>query len=480
MSTPYDLADLQRLDDGCRTAAASLGLEVPEVVFHFASAERIYDVAARGLPGRYSHWRFGRDYEQMKIGHDHGSSRIYELVINTEPYQAYLLEGNSRVAQLLVIAHVYGHCWFFQHNRWFERTDRKFLARVRAGAERIEDYARRHGRDRVEDFIDAVQAVSLHAPDGLRRRPASAPPSAGPADPYADLFPDERDDRRRRHEEDLEAWRSRFPQDPEEDLLAFVLAHGHRLEDWQRDVVSILREEAAYFAPQRRTKIANEGFAVWTHRRIVQGMQLDTDEFVEFGRLDAAVCQPHPLSVNPYHLGYELWSEVERIADQPTDEDRERFPWAGAMEGRERVLELASVCDDAALVAQFLTPAVAERCKLFAWQREPGARDRVRVTSREADEIRDRLARQLVHHGIPRLVITDADVLRRGALYLVHRHDGVGLDREYALGTLPAIATLWGRTVYLESIDSSAEPPRPVWFAAAPGEAALALPDRPR
>ena len=452
----YGLEDLQRLDDECRTLAAALGLEVPEGVFHFAPAERIYDIAARGLPGRYSHWRFGRDYEQMKINHDHGRSRIYELVLNTEPYQAYLLEGNSWVAQLLVIAHVYGHCWFFQHNSYFAATDRKFLHRVRAGAERIEDYARRYGQAKVEDFVDDVQALAIHAPMDVLPRRAARPPASRQVDPYADLFPHEAAAVQRKHDHEVDAWRVRFPREPEPDLLGFILAHAARLEDWQRDIVSILRDEAAYFSPQRRTKIANEGFAVWVHSQIVQGLQLPTDEFVEYDRLNASVGQPHQMSVNPYNLGYELWKEVERIYDRPTDGERIRFPGAGEISGRARVLELAAVCDDVSLIAQFLTPGVAERCKLFAWEREPGERDRIRITTREAEEIRDKLVADLSRRGTPRIVVTDGDAFRKGALWLEHRHEGSGLDTEYARGTLPAVARLWGRSVYLETVENSA------------------------
>lgn len=468
----YGLDDLQRLDDECRALAAALGLDVPEVVFHFAPAERIYDIAARGLPGRYSHWRFGRDYEQMKLSHDHGRSRIYELVLNTQPYQAYLLEGNSWVAQLLVIAHVYGHCWFFQHNSYFANTDRKFLHRVRAGAERIEDYGRRFGQARVEDFVDDVQALAIHAPTDVAKRQAARPPSGRPFDSYGDLFPTEAAAAQHKHDDDVESWRARFPREPDPDLLGFILAHAPRLEEWQRDVVSILRDEAAYFSPQRRTKIANEGFAVWVHSQIVQGLQLPTDEFVEYDRLNASVGQPHQLSVNPYNLGYELWKEVERIYDHPTAEERIQFPGAGEISGRARVLELAAVCDDVSLIAQFLTPGVAERCRLFAWEREPGVQNRVRITTREAEEIRNKLVTDLSRRGTPRILVTDGDAFRKGALWLEHRHEGSGLDAQYAQGTLPAVARLWGRSVYLETVESAPAVTGAAGAAGAPAPAA--------
>jgi len=470
MSRAYDLAELQRLDDECRAAAAGLGLDVPEVVFHLAPAERIYDIAARGLPGRYPHWRFGQDYERMKLDHDHGRSRIYELVLNTQPYQAYLLEGNSWVAQLLVMAHVYGHCWFFEHNGHFAQVDRRFLPRVRAGAERIEDYCRRHGRSEVEDFVDAVQAVALHAPMRLVTTARPAPPPAPEPGRYDDLFPDETAAARRAHEAEVAAWRGRVPREPDPDLLGFLLRHAPRLDDWERDVISIIREEASYFAPQRRTKIANEGFACWVHSQIINGLQLETAEFMEYNRLNAEVTQPHPLSVNPYNLGLALWEEVERIHDRPTPEEAERFPAAGdpGLPGRERVLELAATMDDAALVASYLTPGVCDRCHLFAWERQSATR--LRCTATEADEVRDALVAQLGHMGVPTLEVVDADAFRAGGLWLTHRHEGVGLDPLYAANTLPLVARLWGRRVYVETVAPRPEGLRPVWYRCGPGD----------
>lgn len=286
-----------------------------------------------------------------------------------------------------------------------DAADKKFLHRVRAGADRIEQYARTHGRDVVDDFVDDVQAIAVHAPDQRFRRVAPAPPSMPAIDPYADLFPEAADASRVAHEQEVAAWHARFPREPEEDLLGFVAQHAHRLEDWQRDVISILREETAYFAPQQRTKIANEGFACWTHLQIVQQMHLPTDEFVAFAKLNAGVIQPDPLQVNPYNVGHELWCEIERIYDDPSPEERDRYAGTGQIRGGERVLELASTMDDVSLVAAFLTCGVCERTKLFARKRDrPGRPDRndrnvLRTTSREADEVRAGLLRELTTGG---------------------------------------------------------------------------------
>jgi stage V sporulation protein R len=464
MPRTYTLSDLGDIDEECQARARELGLIVPEVVYHYASAERIYDVASRGLPGRYPHWRFGRAYEQQKYGYDHGHGRIFELILNTDPVQAYLLEGNSIVAQTLVMAHCLGHAHVFRANRHFASTDRRILGRVRAAAQRFEAYARRYGRDEVEDFMDACQSLAFHQPLDQFVRPAPwREPLAPPSDPYRDLFPAEAAEARARFEAERDAELARFPRRPEPDLLGFIAQHAPRLEDWQRDLATVARDEAAYFAPNIRTKVLNEGFATLVHNRIVHGMQLDADQYIEFEKLNAGVIQPHAGQINPYNLGYALLREVIRVHDEPTDEDRERFGTVGMVEGWERVLEVVETYDDAALISEFLTARVCEECHLFAWEREPG--EPARVTSKEADEVRAAWLAQHVNQGFPRLVIVDADGFRHGALILEHLHEGVGLDAEYAKGTLPFLAHMWGRRTVVKSVarDASGEL-RPVWY----------------
>ena len=257
--------------------------------------------------------------------------------------------------------------------------------------------------------------------------------------------------------------------EPERDLLGFVMCHARLLADWQRDVIGIVREETGYFVPQLRTKVLNEGFATWTHNRVVQALGLDSDDFLEFNRLNAAVARPHADHPNPYHLGWIVLREIERIAADPTDEECERWPWAGEGEeaGVQRILEVVEGYDDVALLAEFVTPRVCELAQLFAWERTAGGPDRIVVTSREADEVRHRLLALHANAGLPVVEIVDADGLGQGQLFLEHRHEGVGLDDEYARGTLRHLASLWGKPVVVRTIERREQ--TPVWLVAHPG-----------
>ncbi|MGH2927745.1 MAG: SpoVR family protein, partial [Solirubrobacteraceae bacterium] len=188
MST-YTVAELQETEERCREIAASeLGFETEEVVYHLVRPEEVYFAAANGLPSRYSSARWGAQFESDYGRYRAGQGRIYELIFNTRPVHAYLMEGNSFVAQTLVIAHCLGHGHVFETNRWLGAVDRQIMPRVTAAAERIGDYMSTYGRDRVEDFLDACHAVAIHQPQAqLVRRGPTPEPEHRPG-PYDELF----------------------------------------------------------------------------------------------------------------------------------------------------------------------------------------------------------------------------------------------------------------------------------------------------
>jgi stage V sporulation protein R len=466
----YTADDLAALEELCLDEARALGLDPPPVAFHLVPAEVVYDVAARGLPGRYSHWRFGQTYEQMKGDYDAGRTRIYELVVNTRPAHAYLLEGNSLVAQLLVIAHVLGHAVVFERSRYFTPADKGFLPRVRAAADRIDGYMSDHGRAAVEDFIDDCEALATTLPLAQLGQRYVEEPCEPEERPYDVLFPEEVAARRARAAEEREEHRRRFPRHPERDILGFLMEHARTLEDWQRDILGIVREEQRYFAPQYSTKILHEGMATWTHNTILQRLLLDSADFVEYQRLNASVTQPHHFRLNPYNVGFTIFSEIERIATAPTDDERRRWPWAGETEGAARILEIVESYDDAALLAEFLTPRVCELARLYAWKHHEQDPRRIVISSREAEDVRRTILRGTVNAGLPVIEIADADGGGHGELVLEHRVEDAGLDAEYAKGTLIHLAAIWGKPVTVTTVGANEQP---IWYRAVPGEPAV-------
>jgi stage V sporulation protein R len=464
----YTLDDLRTIEEQCREIAIdALGFEVPETIYHLVRPEEVYFAAANGLPARYSSSRWGAQFDDAYGQYRRGQSRIYELIFNTRPIHAYLMDGNSFVAQTLVVAHCLGHACVFETNEWLGAVDREIMTRVVSAAERIADYMGAYGRDRVEDLLDACHAVAVHQPQAQMIHKAPRPEPEQRERPWDVLFPDEVASERARVLAERAALRERFPREPEEDLLAFIEQHARALDDWQRDVISIVRSEQSYFLPQMRTKILNEGAAVFFHQEICQRLFLPTDRYWEFEQLNAVVTQPHPASVNPYNLGINILREVMRIATEPDDEEREHWPWAGNVDPLEHLRAILRSYDDEALLREFLTPKVCELARLYAFEHVAQDPRRIRVCSREADAIRNVLIPLHSALGIPAIVIVDGDHHGRGELLLEHRHTGVGLDEEYARGTLTQAALLWGKPVTVSTIDG-VDADKPVWFTGHP------------
>jgi stage V sporulation protein R len=464
----YTLADLQATDERCREIAVDeLGFDVPEVIYHLVRPEEVYFAAANGLPARYSSARWGAQFDEAYGRYRRGQERIYELIFNTSPVHAYLMDGNSFVAQTMVIAHCLGHAYVFENNTWLGAVDREIMPRVLSAAERIAGYMGTHGRDRVEDLLDACHAIAVHQPQAqlIRKAPAREPEHS--ARPYDVLFPDEVAAARDRVAAEREAMRRRFPREPQEDLLAFIEAHARGLEDWQRDVISIVRSEQGYFLPQMRTKILNEGAAVLAHQEICQRLFLRADRYWEYEQLNAAVIQPQHGRVNPYNLGINVLREVMRIATDPDDEERDRWSWAGDADPFERVRSILGAYDDEGLLREFLTPKLCELSRLYAFEHDQEDPRRIRVCSREADAIREVLIAQHSTVGVPCVEIVDADFRSRGELLLDHRHEGTGLDEEYARGTLTHIARLWGKPCTVRTVRGR-DGSETVWFTGYP------------
>src|SRR5215203_3088263 len=140
--------------------ARSYGLDFFPIVFEMLSYDMMNEVAAYGgFPNRYPHWRFGMEYERLSKSYEYGLSKIYEMVINSNPSYAYLLEGNSLTDQKIVMAHVCAHVDFFKHNYFFSKTNRKMIDGMANHAARVRRHMARWGQDVVEDFIDTCLSL---------------------------------------------------------------------------------------------------------------------------------------------------------------------------------------------------------------------------------------------------------------------------------------------------------------------------------
>ena len=441
-------------------ATDTFNLDPFPVRFEIVPASVMYEVGSYALPGRYSHWTFGKAYHRMKMMYDFGLSKIYEVVINSNPSYAFLLETNSLVQNMMVIAHVLGHVDFFKNSVYFSRTNRRMVDEAAMHARRMAEYEFTYGRKVVEEFLDAVLSIDEHIDPNFfikKEKPEEEKSEAEkaqkkkkkPEGRYDDLLSkleiagqdDTVIDADGTHKPNLAA--------PEKDLIYYIMKNSPALKDWQRDVMAMLRDEMEYFVPQMQTKIMNEGWASYWHSRIMREMDLSTSDHLHFAELHAGVVSPHKGQLNPYYLGYKIFEDIEKRWDNPTAEEREKFGRKGG-EGREKLFEVRELDNDISFLRNYLTEELCEELDLFVY--ELVDEEDWTVTEKKWEKVRDLLVANMTNFGFPYIEVVDGDYDGNRELYLRHRYEGVELDMKYGRKTLEYVHKLWGRDVHLETV----------------------------
>jgi stage V sporulation protein R len=417
----------------------------------------MYEFGSYGLPGRFSHWSRGKAYYRMKTDYDYGLSKIYELVVNTNPSYAFLMEQNDLLQNKVVVAHVLGHTDFFKNNTYFKLTPPNMIDKVSVNADRIRKYEYDHGRDEVERFLDAVLAIEEHIDPNMHMRQHTEEtqtdddePRTVPTSPFEDLWSlaeraqlEERDAERRARRRA----RRRTPPEPEKDVLIFLAQHAPNLEEWQRDILLIVREEMQYFMPQMRTKIINEGWASFWHARIMRELDLSDAEYTAFAQMHSGVLAPQRMRINPYHLGYHILEDIERRWDNPTEEQRAQGWQPG--KGREKLFEVRELESDVSLIRNYLTKELVDDLDLYLYRKEG---DEWVIVEKNWEKVRDGIVASMTNFGYPYITINDADFRGNTELLLQHHFEGQELDVPYAQKTLEYLYYVWSRPVHLETV----------------------------
>ena len=409
-----------------------------------------------GMPSHYPHWSYGKGFEKLKTLYDYGVSGLpYEMVINSNPSIAYLMRDNTLALQVLTIAHVYGHNDFFKNNFTFRSTRAEYtIETFKSHANRVRHY--------VED-----PSIGLEKCRGdSRRRPrAVAPMPAQSGDQKAHR-------RRRTATQDRRSQSAgrpvprrstagarpsspictKVPLYPDEDLLLFIRDHNPLLTEWEKDLLTIVHEEAQYFIPQIETKIMNEGWASFWHKRILETLDLPQELHLEFIVRHAQVLRPSPGSLNPYHVGMKIWEDIEKRWQNPSAADEKEFG-PRRKSANEKLFEAREVERDSSFLRRYLTEDLIRELNLFEYK----ARGNEQVVSHVADEdnwqfIKDTLIRNVGTGTIPVIKVVDSDYQNNRTLLLKHDHDGRDLQLEYAEKTLQYVQQLWGQDVAMETV----------------------------
>lgn len=457
--------------------AADFGLDTYPNQLEIITAEQMMDAyASVGMPVMYHHWSYGKHFLSTEKGYKRGQMGLaYEIVINSNPCISYLMEENSITMQALVIAHAaFGHNSFFKGNYLFRTwTDASAIVDYLVFARQyIKQCEERHGIEAVEALLDSCHALMNYGVDRYKRPPklSAAEEQAKQADREAYLQSQVNDLWRtlpRRSEEvDVVAAR-RFPEEPQENLLYFIEKFAPLLEPWQREVVRIVRKIAQYFYPQRQTQVMNEGWATFWHYTIMNRLydegRITDGAILEFLHSHTNVVFQPPVSskwysgINPYALGFAMYSDIKRICEAPTEEDYRWFPdlagtpWRPALDFAMRNFK------DESFIAQYLSPKLIRDFRLFA-VKDDDREDKLEISAIHNDdgyrEIRRKLADQY-NLGNREPNIQAWEVNTRGDRSLTLRHFQYN-RRPLANSVhevLKHIARLWGFSVKLESCD---------------------------
>jgi stage V sporulation protein R len=471
--------DLDKARREIEAHARQYGLDFYDVVFEMLDYDQLNEVAAfGGFPTRYPHWRFGMEYEELSKSYSYGLSKIYELVINNNPVYAYLMKANAPVEQKLVMAHVFGHADFFKNNLWFSKTNRRMVDAMANHATRVRHHIDRHGIEAVEDFIDACLSlenlIDYHAPFVERRREPRPKtqaeedadeaksvvrlPSKSYMEPY--INPPSFLEQQKTKRAERAKRKRQMPSEPERDVLKFLLDHAP-LESWEHDVLSIVREEAYYFAPQGMTKVLNEGWAAFWHSMIMTQKALRASELIDYADQHSGTLAMSPGRMNPYKIGIELYREIEDRWNkgkfgkeyEECDDIEARRRWDRKLGlGRQKIFEVRKIYNDVMFIDAFMDQEFCERLQLYVYGYDTRS-GRYVVVDRDWRKVKERFLFSLTNLGQPIVHVQDANYGNRGELYLVHKFEGVPLDMDKARDTLKNLHRLWRRPVHLETVE---------------------------
>ena len=436
------------------------GLDFFPVVFEVVSANTMNNVCAYGLPTRARHWSYGRSYDHQRIFGEMGFSKVYEMITNNDPSYAFVLDSNTEAQNLLIVAHCFGHSDFFKNNVMFMGSDRNMARHAAEHANRIDQYIETYGLDAVERIMDIGFGIDDHIDvhKGLyrqkypKRHIKEHLVKLGEFDDLLDPNKAKRPSRVR------EVVNATLPPHPEKDLLWFFINYAP-LEDWERDVLDIIREESFYFYPQRMTKIMNEGWAVYWHAELLhQYKGITPEEMVDFARTHERVVQPgNPLDINPYYLGYRIYKDIEQRWDKKHAEGE------SSITGRQKMFEVRHSEDDISFLRNYLTIELADELKLFTFGHENERKLKneddcdilYEIKSRMRDEIVEALVRPRYNNWAPKILITDASSEK---ICLRHDSEELGiLSFKYAEHVLEYIWELWAAPVELCAKDDDGE-----------------------
>lgn len=449
-------------------ATENLGLQVDDIEWDIIPPTKMIEIMAYRLPTQISNWKFGRDYEKKRTIYERVDSGLpYEVVVNTLPPRAYLMETNPFSIHALVIAHVYGHVALHKVNKYFANCRKDILDVLAAARDRFLKYETMYGVDAVEEVIDVGHSLQMHSTpffleteDEVRKRVfEQEKTSRKPVNnPFRDLTgaPSVTEQQKDIEFEHHQLWQKLVlmtPPEPMPDILRYLIDHAVNLADWQRDILEVLRIEGMQFWPFSRTQFLNEGFATIVHEKIMNQLFqegiLNSDEHGQFNYSNSLVQHAAPGHLNPYHIGSTILRDIEKRWDYGRhgfDYDncesrvvKDRWDTGERGKGWEKIKQIIVTYTDWALMKDFLHDDLVNDLNVYVHDE-----NEKRFTKKEAIEgIKHQIIDNFMYSYVPDIQVVNGNYMNSNILLLKHMHTGMDLDVEYTKNTLKLINKIW-------------------------------------
>ncbi|MCL1137165.1 SpoVR family protein [Shewanella pneumatophori] len=441
------------------------------------TAEQMMDAyAGIGMPIGYTHWSFGKRFIETEQGYKRGQMGLaYEIVINSDPCIAYLMEENTITMQALVMAHAsFGHNSFFKGNYLFKTwTDASSIIDYLVFARNyISECEELYGIEKVESIIDSCHALMSNGVDRYKR-------------PSEISFKEEKVRQKDREaylqsqvnelwrtipdqpQEEAKLEKTNFPSEPQENILYFIEKNAPLLEPWQREIVRIVRKMGQYFYPQKQTQVMNEGWATFWHYTILNHLYdegLVTDRFMlEFLQSHTNVVaqpsynSPYYSGINPYALGFNMFVDIRRICENPTEEDKEWFPDIAGSDWLTTLHFAMENFKDESFISQYLSPNIIRQFKLFSIL-DDDRKNHIQVSAIHDDsgykEIREKLSQQYNLSNLePNIQVQNVEVKGDRSLTLRYVPNSRIPLADTCQQVVKHLHRLWGFDVKLEQCD---------------------------
>jgi len=427
----WSMEELQEWDKKICTLGKGLGLDWHPIEYEICDyKEMIGHMAYTGLPSHYRHWSFGKSFDRIQTEYNLGMAGLpYEMIINSNPSISYLMTENPMPTHVLTMSHCIGHSDFFKNNRTFSETrPDTVIDRFKAAGKRVKKYLEdpNIGIEKVEKILDACHAIRFQVPrtNGIKRKNHKKLKKY-----YQQLILN-----------DKTGWYDNFdiekiPLESDTNILTFIAEHNRFLEGWEKDLMCIVAQESEYFVPQACTKIMNEGWACMIHEKIINALVLPDDYFLSFLRLHNQVVRPHLGRINPYHLGFKLFKNIEKN------------------QGFEECLRVRETHNDETFIKTYLNEELCRELNLFSHSfHQKDGYSRITEVSGEDSwrTVRDDLIKNVGLNSIP--VILVKELKRDGTLILEHDHDGRDLELSEANKVFEHLNDLWQGNVKFTTV----------------------------